>query len=173
MKKNQIADIIYAVALVAAVAGAFSLLMYAIDMFMHIPNINKFETLYTDYFYQGTATVLLVVAILSLVGLTVVVLPLFLQKLRLPCAVLVLLFMVACNVCIFCLPKVTPMFDTTDYYVNMYDMQLHQSAVGMLLQQAVYFFLLGGIQLAAGIAVKIAAKKNVPAAGPQGQAEND
>lgn len=139
MEKKQIVHIIFAVIFISALMGVISLLMNSIYMLLYMPRLSKSQDMYTIEFYQKIGMILLIGGSISAVGIILQSLS-FINKLRY-FYLANFIAAAACIVCLFFFPEISHYFEST-YYVDAYDLQLHQSAFGMLLQQAVYFILL-------------------------------
>lgn len=140
MDKKQIAGVIFAIAYVSGIVGAISLTMNAIEMFLYFP----IHLIITMKFYQKIAAVLLAGAIISIIGIAFQSIA-FSDKFKILSKYSCWILFFCALGCIVCIPFTSGIefyFDST-YYAKSTDLQIHQSAVAMLLQQAVYFIILG------------------------------
>lgn len=152
MRKNQLVNVIYLVMLIATLAGVISLLMNAIDMFLYFPLAPGSIIVYRREFYDATRTVLMVAGIVALVGFFFSVLSRIFLKGSNFISLLLFLTAAILIICIFFLPLPASYYsETSEYYdpekVSFYTLQLRQSVIAMLLQQALYFVMLGATKM--------------------------
>lgn len=145
MDKKQIAGVIFAIALISAITGTISIIINTMDMFLFTPYASGIGQIYTGIFYNSTRLVLLIATIITC-GFWLFS-PLLAKKSGFIC-ILLFIFAAALLICILFLPLPAHFYyETSEYFspekVDLYELQLRQSALAMLLQQAVYFIVLG------------------------------
>ena len=145
MDKKQIAGVIFAIALISAITGTISIIINTIDMFLFTPYASGLANVYSGEFYLSIRLVLLIASMIA--GGFWLFSPLLAKK-SVFIGILLFIFAAALLICILFLPLPTHFYaETSEYFspekVDLYDLQLFQSAVAMLLQQAVYFIVLG------------------------------